>query len=100
MLVVVAALAAVAEVDAAVNAGAVISDVRLKQPPRRSAMSASFPPLKQLRGGFGSEFSTVPVPELKPAAFVKLSEQLEKLVPVGTDTFPCFAYCSAMPVRE
>ena len=100
MLVVVAALAAVAEVDAAVNAGAVISDVRLKQPPRTSAMSASFPPLKQPRGGFGSEFGTVPVPELKPAAFVKLSEQLEKLVPVGTDTFPCFACCSAMPVSE
>ena len=61
-------------------------------------MSASSPPLWQPRGGFGSEFSTVPVPELKTAAFVKLSEQLEKLVPVGTATFSCFAYCSAMPV--
>ena len=38
VLVVVVALAAVAEVDAAVNAGAVISDVRLKQPPRRTAL--------------------------------------------------------------
>ena len=40
------------------------------------------------------------VTELKTAAFVKLSEQLEKRVPVGTDTFPCFAYCSAMPMSE
>ena len=100
VLVVVVALAAVAEGDAVANAGAVISVVWLKQPPRRSAMSASFPPLKQPRGGFGSEFSTVPVPELKTAAFVKLSEQLEKLVPVGTDTFTCFAYCYVMPVSE
>ena len=85
--VVVSALAAVAEAAAAGNVGVVSSDVKLKQPSRTSAMSASSQPLVLPRGGFGSELGTVPVPELKIAAFVKLSEQLKKLVLVGTITF-------------
>ena len=96
--VVVSALAAVAEAAAAGNVGAVSSDVKLRQPSRTSAISASSPPLVPQRGGFGSEPGTVSVPELKTVAFMKLSEPLKKLVPVGTATFSCFSYSSAMPL--
>ena len=63
----------------------------MKEPPRSSALTAGFPPLGKPRGGFGSVTVKGTVPELKTAALLKLSKQLEKLVPFGTATFSCFA---------